>query len=144
MDIKRVTEPYTMTKKTRLALLIVAISLLVLVLLWFIFRAPMSSLNKVADAINKFGYDFTADDLLVTYDNAETSISAVLNDVDLSDAVQASKQAGFSSDVSKTGGVTLILASSGDDVITVYLLDGEIELCFIQRPGGEVAAINKR
>ena len=137
-------EPYAMTKKTRTVLLAVAASLLFLVVLWIIFRSGGSSLKKVADEINKFGYNFTADDMLIAYDNSNASIAEVLDDVDLSEAVEASIKAGFPSDVNKIGGVTLILANDGNDIVTVYLVDGKIELCFVQTMGGNVAAINKR
>ena len=137
-------EPYVMTKKTRLTLMIVALLLLFLVVLWLIFRSSNSELKIIADRINSFGYSFTADDLLVAYDNSNTSIASVLDGVDLDNAVRVSREAGFSSDVDKVGGVTLILANDGDDIITLYLVDGEIELCFVQTIDGDAVSIKSK
>ena len=136
--------PYTMPKKTRYIMLGVAAGLLLLVVIWFIFRSSAYGLNEVAEKINSYGYSFLSDDLFVAYDNADTSIADVMEDVDLTSAVEASRMAGFSSDVYKRGGVTLILANSGDDIVTVYLVDGEIELCFIQTTNGNVRALEQK
>ena len=137
--------PYSMNKKTRLTLLGIAAGLLLLAVLWLVFRSSASSLNAVAKQINSYGYGFIADDLVIAYDNADTSIADVLDGIDLEDAVQASREAGFPSDVQRTGGVTLMLAE--DDfggVVTIYLVDGEIELCFVQTTDGGIAALNNK
>ena len=136
--------PYTMPKKTRYIMLGVAAGLLLLVVIWFIFRSSSYGLNEVANKINAYGYSFLPDDLFLAYDNADTSIADILEDVDLTLAVEASRKAGFPSDVYKNGGVTLILANSGSDIVTVYLVDGEIELCFIQTTDGNVRALEQR
>ena len=145
MDTHESFSQYSMDKKTRLTLLCVAAGLLLLAVLWLVFRSPSSSLNIVANKINAYGYSFLPDDLLIAYDNANTSIADVLEGVDLEEAAQASREAGFPSDVNRIGGVTLMLAEDPDgDIITIYLVDGEIELCFAQTADGGIAAINNR
>ncbi|HWR24199.1 MAG TPA: hypothetical protein VN366_12055, partial [Feifaniaceae bacterium] len=63
---------------------------------------------------------------------------ALLSGAELDAAISASKETGFPSDVNKTGDVTLIMANAGgDDVITLYLVNGEIELAFVQVTGSD-------
>lgn len=135
-------EPYAMPKKTRLTLAIIALSLLLIVVLWLIFRSSSSELNKIVNMLNDFGYSFVVDDLFIAYDNDNISIAEALQNAELDDAVEASLSAGFPSDVHKTGGVTLILANDNGDVITVFVLDGEPELCFIQTENGAIKSLN--
>lgn len=136
--------PYRMDKKTRYIMLSVAAALVLLAVLWAVFRAPSGALYTVANKINSFGYSFVPDDLLIAYDNANISIAEVMEGVDLEKAVEASRESGFPSDVDKVGGVTLILANDEGNIVTVYLVDGEIELGFIQTADARVAALGKR
>ena len=51
----------------------------------------------------------------------------------MADAVAASTAAGFPSDVEKRGEITLFAARAGSDTVMLYSVDGEPELCFVQR-----------
>lgn len=72
------------------------------------------------------------------------SISQVLAGMDLEEAVAASRAGGFPSDVERPGAVELLLCGMGNgDVITLFLLDGQVELCFVQSvTAGTVAALD--
>ena len=51
---------------------------------------------------------------------------------------ELSRASGFDADITKSGEVTILLANSKSGVITLYLVDGVIELAFIQTGEGEV------
>ena len=55
--------------------------------------------------------------------------------------VSAAKQAGFAADMDRRGEVSILLYQCEKGVMTIYLIDGEIELCFIQTQSGEVYPI---
>ena len=55
--------------------------------------------------------------------------------------VSAAKQAGFAADMDRRGEVSILLYQCDKGVMTIYLIDGEIELCFIQTQSGEVYPI---
>ena len=86
------------------------------------------------------GYTVKADQLYNAGSFAGQSIAEVLSGVKLEEAVAASLAGGFPSRVDQAGEVTLLLCALGNqDVITLFLLDGEAELCFVQPlPSGDL------
>lgn len=132
--------------KTRRVVFAVALCIIVLCTVWMLVRGTTSERNKVCGMLNEYGYSFYEDDLLIAFDSADTTIKEVLADnteADMEKAVSVSKQAGFRSDVEKRGGVTLMLAHDGTDVITLYLVDGEAELCFIETQDNEIKPLGE-
>ena len=57
---------------------------------------------------------------------------------DIESMAELSRASGFDADITKSGEVTILLANSKSGVITLYLVDGVIELAFIQTGEGEV------
>lgn len=100
-------------------------------------------LADLADEINRFDYALTAEDFYVLGGAEDTSIAQVLGEegADLAPAAAASGQAGFPADTQSVGDVTALLAKTDRGVITVYLLDGNIQLCFLQTEDGEIEPI---
>lgn len=128
-------------KKTRTILLIVAAALLAAAAFLY-FTSDNSALQAVCDKVNAFGYDFVSDDWYVAGGQADTTIEALSSGEDLSEAVEASKASGFPSDTNKLGEVVLLLGQlENDDVVTVYIVNGEIELCFVQTLNGKLSPL---
>ena len=119
-------------KKPQTIILIAAGIVLALALIWALTRGAHSELGAIADRINELGYHFISDDLLIAYDDADTTISEALDkdEASLKDIIAESKEYGFNSDINKRGGVTLILARENAIIVACYLIDGEIELLF--------------
>lgn len=105
-----------------------------------------SELSKLCRALNAYGYYFRPDDLTVAGGKANSCIAALVPaDEDLTEAVSCSLAAGFPSRTDVYGDVVLFLAAIDDEaVITVYTLNGEIELCFIQHlSDGSLSALTE-
>lgn len=119
--------------KQRNLLLLAGVCVLALALaLWggLAGRHPYAS---VAELLRGRGYTVEAEQLYTVGSFADQSISAVLSGVNLEEAVAASLEGGFPSRVEEAGDVTLLLCALGNqDVITIFLLDGKPELCFVQ------------
>ena len=133
-------------KRGRWILLIAAGVLLVAAFLWNARLNSTSEGARLCRIVNEFGYALHPDDLYPTGAWNDTSIRALLPETELSDAVAASKSAGFPSDIDRAGQVTLVMANVGnDDVVTLYLVDREIELGFVQVAGTQgVRALGAR
>jgi hypothetical protein len=93
--------------------------------------------SKIIGKLREFGYDISFNDIYLAGSSKDGTIRGMLPaGLDLSNAVKASQSSGFPSDVDKTGEVALLLVKTGkEDVITVFVVNGEIELCFIQTQG---------
>ena len=88
---------------------------------------------EICNRLSEYGYSLEFDDIFVSGESERTSIRALLSEVDLTAAVEASLQAGFPSDIDTVGEVVVLLAALDEErVITIYTLDGEMQLCFIQ------------
>lgn len=135
-----------MSARSRNIVLIAAAAVLALAL---VLRLSISEdpRGALARELSAYGYALEAEDLYVLAGARDTTIEAVLRageqaaPLDLAPALAASLEGGFPSDVSKTGDVTVLLADTERGVVTIYLLDGTIELCFLQTAGGEVLPI---
>ena len=126
-----------MNARRRRGFLIAAGALLLVAAVWSLFLSGGAG-AALANTLNSYSYTLTADDLYPAGEWKNTNVKTLLSDAELTAAISVSKQAGFSSDVTKTGTVTLVMANvGGNDVITLYLVDGEIELAFVQVTGSD-------
>lgn len=122
-----------MKKRTKILLITAAVVLLAIAAALNYKLEYLSERAKICNRINEFGYSLGFDDIYVTGDTPNVSISELLPDIELKEAAEASKACGFPSDVTRVGHITVALAAlSENEVATVYIIDGEIELCFIQ------------
>lgn len=127
-----------MSNRTKLILLGVAVLLLVIAGVWSVQLAESDVLAHLAEELNAFGYTLEGEDIYVLGESRSTSIAEVLEGTDLTEAIAASRAAGFPSDVEAVGDIVAMLAKTEDGVVTLYLRDEAIELCFIQTDEGEV------
>jgi len=134
-----------MNPRRRLIFLIAAAVLIAAAFLWSVHLDQTGQGAKLLRTLNAYGYALQIDDLYPAGAWKDTSIRALLPDSELKDAVQASRDAGFPSDIDKAGDVTLLLAhTESADVLTVYLVGDTPELCFVQGTGtGEIRALGK-
>lgn len=130
-------------KKTRMIFLAVAAVLLAAAAVLY-FTADNSSLKALCGTVNAFGYDFVPDDWYAAGGEADTTILLLTDGEDLGEAVAASRNAGFPSDAEKRGEVALLLArTENDDVVTAYIVNGELELCFVQTLAGAIKTLGE-
>ena len=123
-------------KRKKAGTYIIAAVLLAAGLLWNAALERNSESGRLMKTLKSYGYSLTRDELHPIGTWEEQSISALLSEVKLNKAVEASKAAGFSSDIERKGTVSLIMADAGGgSVLTLYLVNGEIELAFVQNPG---------
>ena len=112
-------------------LTIIAVGIIIAAAVWSIIISQNDPLEAVAAELNAHGYSMRGDELYILgEDAAETEL-----------IVSAAKQAGFAADIDRRGEVSILLYQFEKGVRTIYLIDGEIELCFIQTDGGEVYPI---
>ncbi|MEL7609572.1 MAG: hypothetical protein AAGU74_08710 [Bacillota bacterium] len=122
-----------MKKRTKILLLAAAIVLLCIAAALNYKLDNLGARSEIVNKINAFGYELDYADLYITGDTPSASIRTLMTDVPLEDAVEASRQCGFDGDVDRVGEVVVLLASiSETEVITVFTVNGQIELCFIQ------------
>ena len=123
-------------KRNKAGSYIIAAVLLAVGLLWNAALERNSESGRLIKTLKSYGYSLTRDELHPIGTWEEQSISALLSEVKLNKAVEASKAAGFSSDIERKGTVSLIMADAGGgSVLTLYLVNGDIELAFVQNPG---------
>lgn len=126
-----------LTKRTRLILLIAAGALILMAAIWSLVLYNTGDGDRICRQINAFGYTFAPDDLYVAGTWENSSIRALLPEEELTSAIEASLRAGFPSDVDQVGAVALLLANpAADDAVTLFLVNNEIELAFVQTAGG--------
>lgn len=125
------------SKGTKVILLIVAALLIVGAVLINGKLTVQSPYRAVVDELTSRGYTMTEDDLYSMGSFNKSSIADVLAGQDLSQAVEASINSGFPSDINAVGDINmLLLTMESGDIITIFLRDGEMELCFVQRLDG--------
>ena len=112
---------------------------------WSSIISKNDPLEAVANELNAHGYSMRGDELYILGGKADSTIREVLSgSEDAAEAelmVSAAKQAGFAADIDRRGEVSILLYQCEKGVMTIYLIDGEIELCFIQTQSGEVYPI---
>lgn len=125
--------PVVKNKNAQNVLLAIALCLLAGAVLLRMHIANNNPFNAIIALLDTYGYTVHEDELYVEGEYRQTTIQALLQSADLAQAVEASKANGFPSRIDKTGDVVLILlATREEDVITLYYLDGQPELCFVQ------------
>ncbi|NCB31326.1 MAG: hypothetical protein EOM66_07960 [Clostridia bacterium] len=134
-----------MNAKQRIILLIASACVLALAFVLWNGLSGQHPNEPLAAMLRTRGYTVEAEQLYNAGSFEGQSIGQALSGVNLEDAVAASMAGGFPSDVNKTGNVTLLLCALGNqDVITLFVLDGEAELCFIQPLlGGALKPLDK-
>ena len=119
-------------------LTLIAVGIIIAAAVWSSIISKNDPLEAVANELN-------ADDLYILGGKADSTIREVLDgSIDAAEAelmVSAAEQAGFAADMDRRGEVSILLYQCEKGVMTIYLIDGEIELCFIQTQSGEVYPI---
>ena len=126
-----------LSNRTKFILLGLAAVLLVVAAVWSV------QLAHLAEELNAFGYSLEGEDIYVLGESRGISIAEVLAGTDLTEAVAASRAAGFPSDVNAVGDIVAMLANTEAGVITLYLRNEAIELCFIQTDEGQVLPLGE-
>ncbi len=123
-----------MSKNTKLIVLLIAALLIVCAVLLNGTVSKNSPYRSAVEELSARGYTLTEDDLFDVGSFEDTAIAEVLAGQDLTQAVEASVKGGFPSDTNAVGDIKmLLLTMENKDIITIFLRDGEIELCFVQR-----------
>lgn len=126
-------------KKLRAVFLVLAAALLAAaIFLTLTAETDLGALKELCAEVNAFGYDFYPDDWYRAGGSANASILELTGEAGILEAVEASKKAGFPSDVYKRGDVALLLGETSGGVVTAYVVNGTLELCFLQTAGGEL------
>ena len=120
-------------KRTKILLLVLAAVLLCIAAALNYDTEHLGPRAEICNRLEEYGYSLEFEDIYVTGNSENVTIRELLADVDLTEAVEASRQAGFPSDIDTAGEVVVLLAALDEErVITIYTLNGEMELCFIQ------------
>lgn len=124
-----------MSKKKKNTLTILAVALLAAALVWSLLLNSRSEVSRLVRNLNAaYGYDLRAADIYPAENWEQRSIRSLLPETDLQAAVEASRAAGLPSDIDEEGHILLLLANTEQDiVVTLFLLDGQIELGFEQQ-----------
>ena len=125
-------------QKQALLLLIVAGALLIGALVWRIALEKTSLSSRIVRELAEHGLTVDAADLYQHEHRQAATIAELMADTDLTQAIEASLASGFPSEVNRAGEVYCLLAGLEDGkVLTVFVVDEEIELAFLQIPGSE-------
>ena len=123
-----------MSKNTKIIVLLFAALLAVCAVLLNGTVAQQSPYKAAVQELSARGYTLSEDDLFDVGSFEDTTIAEVLAGQDLTQAVEAGIAGGFPSDVNAAGDIRmLLLTMENKDIITIFLRDGKIELCFVQR-----------
>lgn len=128
-----------MIGKTARTVMLIAAAVLVIgaVVLNFVLDSR-GGYTELITALEGFGYTVEMDDVILADSRTECTVDELLEEADKAEGVSASGRAGFPSDIYKSGTVDLLLvvceeADTGEPVvITLFVLDGSIELAFVQ------------
>ena len=122
-----------MKKRMRILLLVLAAVLIGIAAALNYRTENLGPRAEICNRLAEFGYSFEFEDIYTTGESNDVSIRDLLEGIDLTEALRVSREAGFPSDVETKGQVVVLLAALDEKrVITIYTLDGEMELCFIQ------------
>ena len=134
----------SLSNKAKRIIIIICICVFSICILWTLTRGRTSERMRICTFLASYGYNVYEEDLLFAYDNNSTSIKTAIGktDAETDELVAVSKAGGFESDVDKVGGVTLILATDGEDTVYIYMLNGEFELCFVQDKDGNLKKLS--
>ena len=121
-------------RKTKIIAIAAAVVMIVAAIVLNGMITAKSPYRAVVEELTSRGYVMTEDDLFSVGRFESSSIAQVLAGQDLAPAVEAGKAGGFPSDVNAVGDISMLLLSmENQDIITIFLRDGQVELCFVQR-----------
>ncbi len=134
-----------MKRHTRTMLTLIAVGIIIAAAVWSIIISKNDPLEAIANELNAHGYSMRGDELYILGGKVNATIREVLAQGEDAGAEEliaaAARQAGFAADIDRRGEITILLYQCDKGVMTIYLIDGEIELCFIQTQSGEVCPI---
>ena len=126
-------------------LTLIAVGIIIAAAVWSIIISKNDPLEAIANELNAHGYSMRGDELYILGGKVNATIREVLAQGEDAGAEEliaaAARQAGFAADIDRRGEITILLYQCDKGVMTIYLIDGEIELCFIQTQSGEVCPI---
>lgn len=129
-----------LSREYKRILIIIAVVALLAAAVLLLSMGGTNELKSIAGMLNGYGYSLTEDDIAAIGSQRDTTIAIMLkDDADtLAEAVEASRKTGFPSDVDKQGDITLLATEPSDnEVILIFMVGEEIEMCFSQTPDGK-------
>lgn len=129
-----------LSKDNKTVLIVIALVALLAATVLLLTMGGTNELKSIANMLNGHGYSLTEDDIAAIGSQRDTTIAIMLKDdaATLAEAVEASRKMGFPSDVNKQGDITLLATQPSDnEVILIFMVGEEIELCFSQTPDGK-------
>lgn len=132
-----------MNNSTRNTLMVIALIILIVAIVLRIIAGNNSLSEKISSELKQHGCAISSEDLYQQSYAKNISIAALMEGIDLNDAVEVSRNSGFPSDIEKEGEVYLLLAQLDDEnILSVFIVNEKIELAFIQTLGSdEIKAI---
>lgn len=134
-----------MSRGVRTSLIICAAVILAAAIIWNVSLNATGELTRLVKLLERYGYAVSTDELYPSgsADNATAAelFASEANDgksdaAILDAAADASRKAGFSADVNRLGNIVVMLcAVSDEEVITLIIIDGDVEFAFIQVAG---------
>ena len=134
-----------MSRGVRTSLIICAAVILAAAIIWNVSLNVTGELTRLVKLLERYGYAVSTDELYPSgsADNATAAelFASEANDgksdaAILDAAADASREAGFSADVNRLGNIVVMLcAVSDEEVITLIIIDGDVEFAFIQVAG---------
>ena len=125
-------------RKRALVMLIIAGALLLGALVWSVLLSKNGFTAGVARQLAEHGVNVRADELTQHSFKSGTSVRELLGEENAAKAAEASRLSGFPSDIERTGKVACLIAEADGGVLTVYVVDDDVELAFIQTVDGEL------
>lgn len=134
-----------MSRGVRTSLIICAAVILAAAIIWNVSLNATGELTRLVKLLERYGYAVSTDELYPS-GSADNTTAAELfaseandgkSDAEILDAAaDASREAGFSADVNRRGNIVVMLcAVSDEEVITLIIIDGDVEFAFIQVAG---------
>lgn len=134
-----------MSRGVKTSLIICAAVIIAAVIIWNVSLNATGELTRLVKLLERYGYAVSTDELYPS-GSADNTTAAELfaseandgkSDAEILDAAaDASREAGFSADVNRRGNIVVMLcAVSDEEVITLIIIDGDVEFAFIQVAG---------
>lgn len=134
-----------MSRGVKTSLIICAAVILAAAIIWNVSLNATGELTRLVKLLERYGYAVSTDELYPS-GSADNTTAAELfaseandgkSDAEILDAAaDASREAGFSADVNRRGNIVVMLcAVSDEEVITLIIIDGDVEFAFIQVAG---------
>lgn len=134
-----------MSRGVRTSLIICAAVILAAVIIWNVSLNATGELTRLVKLLERYGYAVSTDELYPSGSADDTTAAELFaseandgkSDAEILDAAaDASREAGFSADVNRRGNIVVMLcAVSDEEVITLIIIDGDVEFAFIQVAG---------